>query len=86
MVCCMSVCPNYPSTQERVFIFVWPLAQDTHSNSSPLVQSSKTMLRCRVSSKSHCPVGLSPGGGVFSDKSVPNSDPTFNCFFVIATM
>lgn len=67
------LCPNCPSAQQRVFILCWPLARDTHSDSSPLVQSSK---QCRAAVLlQRASVGQSPGGGVFSDKCVPNLAP-----------
>lgn len=58
------VCPNCLSAQQRVFILGWPLAQDAHSNSGPLVQSSETMLGCHASSQSHCRT-VPWGWGVF---------------------
>lgn len=78
------LCPNCPSAQQRVFILCWPLAQDTHSDSGPLVQSTK---QCRAAVLlQRASVGQSPGGGVFSDKSVPNLVPSLNCSFVISCM
>ncbi|CAB1434185.1 unnamed protein product [Pleuronectes platessa] len=47
------------------------LAQDTHSNSSPLVQTSETILTCHASSESHCPGGQSPGGDLNSAACLP---------------
>lgn len=67
------LCPNCPAAQQRVFILCWPLAQDTHSDSGPLVQSTK---QCRAAVLlQRASVGQSPGGGVFSDKCVPNLAP-----------
>lgn len=77
------VWPNCRSAQQRVVILSWPLAQDTHSNSGPLVQSTKTMQSCRASSTT---VGQSPGGGLFYDMSLPNLIPALNGFFVISSM
>lgn len=75
--------PNCPSAQQRVFIRCWPLARDAHSDCCPLVQRSKTIQSCRAPSESHC---QTPGGGVFSDKSVPNLVPALNYLFVISSM
>lgn len=52
-----------------------------------LVHLSRAPKQCRAAVLlQRATVGQSPGGGVFSDKSLPNLVPALNCFFVISSM
>lgn len=77
------VCPNCPPSQQCVFILssaLWPrLPTQLHLCRAPK-QRRAAMLLHRAT------VGQSPGGGVFSVKSVPNLVSQFSCFFVISSM